>query len=229
VAFIQSSQYMVTLSVPVAYTKLVAVKGHLPMSKRRIGIYAGTFDPVHTGHISFALQALKTAKLDLVIFMPERRPRYKPNVEHFGHRTAMITRAIQPHTKLALLELPDAHFNTLKTLPKLHKKFPDAQLVLLMGSDVAYTLKDWPDIDKLLSQSELVVGLRDGQSPGSALQSLNNLKPTPKVTMIKSLEPSASSGKIRKALRKNIPAIGLLASVRRYARSHWLYASLDGS
>ena len=72
------------------------------MSKVRIGIFAGTFDPVHAGHIAFALQAAEIAKLDEVVFIPERRPLSKSSTEHFGHRVAMIRQAIMPHSKLAL-------------------------------------------------------------------------------------------------------------------------------
>ena len=48
----------------------------------RIGIYAGTFDPVHAGHVAFALQSLEAAKLDRVYFLPERRPRGKRQVKN---------------------------------------------------------------------------------------------------------------------------------------------------
>jgi nicotinate-nucleotide adenylyltransferase len=73
------------------------------MANNRIGIYSGTFDPVHSGHISFALQSLKAAKLDKVYFLPERRPRNKQQVEHFGHRVAMLKRAIKPYPEFNVL------------------------------------------------------------------------------------------------------------------------------
>lgn len=196
---------------------------------KRIGIYAGAFDPVHSGHIAFALQAAKAAKLDLVVFMPERRPRYKPDVTHFGHRTAMIARAVQPHAKLALLELPDMYFSFKKTLPKLRKEFKDAQLAMLMGSDVVASLKNWPGAEQLLEQSELVIGLREGQRAETIMEELEIFDLAPKVTIIKSLEPGISSGKIRQALRQDSSSAGLLDSVRGYARNHWLYTSLEKS
>ena len=197
------------------------------MTKKRIGIYSGTFDPVHSGHIAFALQALKEDKLDLVVFMPERRPRYKPTVEHFGHRTAMITRAIKPYAKLALLELPDVNFDVTKTLPKLYKEFEGAELAILMGSDVVPGLKNWPDIDKLSAQCEFIIGLRENQSPETITKELRNLLPSSKATIIKSLAPHVSSGRIRHALRKGVSASGLLSSVHRYARRQWLYVSVS--
>lgn len=193
----------------------------------KIGIYSGTFDPVHSGHIAFALQAIKAAKLDQVLLMPERQPRHKDSVEHFAHRAAMITRAIKPYNKLKLLELPDKNFTVSKTLPRLNQKFPNSQFVMLMGSDTVGNLKHWPHLDQLLDQVELIVGLRDEQSGTSVLEEINKLGPRFKTTIIESQAPTASSGKVRSALRTDATVKGLLVSVRRYARMHWLYVPID--
>src|ERR1700712_538230 len=102
----------------------------------RIGIYAGTFHPVHAGHITFALQALEAAQLDMVYFMPERRPRHKQQVEHFAHRVAMITRAAKPYQYFDVLEFVDVNFSIERTLPALQQRFAGDELVFLFGSDV---------------------------------------------------------------------------------------------
>src|SRR5215469_15176515 len=112
----------------------------LPMKIRRkkgkrIGIYTGVFNPVHTGHIAFALQAMKVAKLDSVVFVPERNPRFKPEAEHFAHRVAMLKRAVRPHLSMAVLELVDRHFTVQRTWPQLESIFAGDTLVLLTGSD----------------------------------------------------------------------------------------------
>jgi cytidyltransferase-like protein len=75
-------------------------------TQSRIGIYSGTFDPVHAGHMAFALQAMQEAKLDRLYFLPERRPRYKQGVEHFAHRVAMLERAILKNQALSKKKLP---------------------------------------------------------------------------------------------------------------------------
>src|SRR4051812_2046291 len=129
------------------------------MSKR-IGIYAGTFDPVHAGHLTFALQALEAAKLDKVYFMPERRPRGKQHVEHFGHRVAMLRRAVRPYPQFDVLEMVDVSFSAERTLPALKNQFQDAQLVFLFGSDIIPGLQGWPSSGRFLKDNELVVGLR---------------------------------------------------------------------
>jgi nicotinate-nucleotide adenylyltransferase len=194
----------------------------------RVGIYAGTFDPVHAGHITFALQALEAAGLDKVYFLPERRPRAKHNVEHFGHRVAMLNRAIKPYPEFEVLELVDVNFSVERTLPQLQRQFADDELIFLFGSDVITDLADWPNADRLLANSELVVGLR-AQDDNQTLKDMISAWPTqPRaVTMFASWAPDVSSGTVRAALRQRQPTSGLLKSVERYSDHHWLYVSLD--
>jgi nicotinate-nucleotide adenylyltransferase len=193
----------------------------------RIGIYAGTFDPVHTGHVTFALQAVQAAQLDKVYFLPERRPRSKQHVEHFGHRVAMLKRALQPHPQLKVLELVDVSFSIEKTLPKLKKQFADNQLIFLFGSDVVPGLQDWPKAERLLADHELVIGLRHQESRENVHKLVEGWPAKPKAVIIfPSYAPEVSSGRIREALRLRKKAPGVLKSVERYSDSNWLYVSL---
>ena len=197
------------------------------MRIRRVGIYAGTFDPVHAGHLTFALQALQTAKLDAIYFLPERRPRHKQGVEHFGHRVAMLRQAFLPHPQFHVLELTDVSFSVDHTLPKLRQQFPGAELVFLFGSDVMPGLASWPKIERLLQHSELVVGLRDQDDLEQTKRLIEALPRQPiTVTVFTSFAPAISSGKVRAALRRRSKTEGLLTSVQRYSDHHWLYISL---
>ena len=71
--------------------------------KNRVGILSGSFDPVHKGHIAFAIDAMKQAKLDEVYFLPEVKPRRKPGVSHVSHRIAMLQIATRPYEKIKIL------------------------------------------------------------------------------------------------------------------------------
>lgn len=194
---------------------------------KRVGIYAGTFDPVHAGHIAFALQAIQSAQLDRVYFLPERRPRHKTGVEHFGHRVAMLNRALRPHPKLKVLETDDISFSIKRTLPRLQQQFGTAKLVLLMGSDVAQHLENWPNANRLFGQCDIVIGLREMQDTQSLLAIIEKWKPQPaNIQMIKSYAPDISSHNIREALAARTQVRGLLTSVARYSNRHWLYVSL---
>jgi nicotinate-nucleotide adenylyltransferase len=193
----------------------------------RIGIYSGTFDPVHAGHIAFALQAMQAAKLDTLYFLPERRPRSKKHVEHFGHRVAMLKQALKPHPKLDLLEFDDVSFTIARTLTKLEVMFPDSQLVFLVGSDVAEHMNKWQHLDRFFATSEILVGIRDTHD-AEHLQGIIAdwpVKPL-NVQSIKSHAATVSSGKIREALRTRKKAEGILSSVSKYSNDNWLYISV---
>jgi nicotinate-nucleotide adenylyltransferase len=197
----------------------------------RIGIYAGTFDPVHAGHVSFALQALQAAQLDKIYFLPERRPRAKQHVEHFGHRVAMLRRAIEPHPQFDIIELVDVSFSVERTLPELQRQFEGDSLVFLFGSDVVAGLADWPNVDTLLKGAELVVGLRNQDDRASIHKVVETIIEEQKilpqaVTIFPSFAPTVSSGKVREALRSRQQTEGLLKSVERYSDHNWLYVSL---
>jgi len=198
----------------------------MPTKQKRIGIYSGTFDPVHAGHVGFALQAIAAAQLDEVYFLPERRPRNKVGVEHFGHRVAMLRRAVRPHSQLKVLELHDVSFSIDRTLPRLRQQFGADQLVFLTGSDIMPYMQTWPYIDQLLLDAELVIGLRAEDSVAVIEDALAMWPLQPAYTVLESYAAHVSSGKIREALRSRQTAPGLLKSVERYSNRNWLYVSL---
>ncbi|MHB1864829.1 MAG: nicotinate (nicotinamide) nucleotide adenylyltransferase [Candidatus Saccharimonadales bacterium] len=191
----------------------------------KIGIYSGSFDPIHLGHITFALQAIEEAGLDKVYFLPERVPRNKYAYEHFGHRVAMIKRAIKPHPNLALLELDDKTFSVKKTLPELQNLLKNADLVFLFGSDKVDNIINWPDANKLLSSTEIVIGVRQGYTYQSVAD-ICKIWPKPPLSIIESYQPSLVSTEIRQSLLKGQPVQGLAESVSRYIRQNWLYVSI---
>jgi nicotinate-nucleotide adenylyltransferase len=195
--------------------------------QRRVGIYAGTFNPVHTGHIAFALMALEQARLDVIYFLPERRPRHKQHVEHYGHRVAMIRQALRPHPKLEVLETDDVSFTVRRTHRRLRQEFDDAQLVYLMGSDVMRGLHTWQHVDTLLRDTELAIGLRAGDSMASVRNVLATLPVAYNaVQFISSMAADVSSTDVREGLGERRHVSGLLASVARYSNRNWLYVSV---
>lgn len=197
------------------------------MSKQRIGIYAGAFDPVHTGHIAFALEAIVQAGLDRVYFLPERRPRHKPGVEHFAHRVAMLKQASLPYKKFYVLESVDVQFSVKRTLPMLRQKFKHDQLVFLFGSDAVTDLPSWPYVDQLLNVSELVIAARQGKKADDLQVAMTDWPVQPlAATMLTSFAPNISSTDVREALQNRQPAAGLLQSVARYSNHNWLYVTV---
>lgn len=197
---------------------------------RRIGIFSGTFDPIHKGHISFALQATTVAKLDAVYFMPEAKPRRKEGVTHYAHRQAMLEMALKPYPKLRTLEVPDRQFSVTNTMPRLKNMFKGDQLLMLMGSDTVDYLFDavqWPNSKHLFKDLGFIIGLR-GKADETALKS--RLVPIMKELFIVTTEnKNASSSKIRQAAGENIHHKDALKSTKTYMKNNWLYDSLGSA
>lgn len=140
----------------------------------QVGIYSGTFDPIHIGHLAFANEAAKRFQLDKVIFMPETTPRGKFGVTPIDQRIYQIKQAIDGSIH-QVYTATQKQFDIVDTLPELTKAFPESTLNFLMGADVAMSLGKWPHIDMLLSHYRIIVGIREGYSPievGRVLTSL---------------------------------------------------------
>ena len=134
--------------------------------ERRIGIYSGTFDPVHPGHIAFAAEAMRACDLDEVVFLPERTPRNKQNVTGMLHRVALLKKVTKTMQNMSVVTLASDQFTVEETLPELRNIYSGAQLTLLIGSDVARTFPyHWQGMDVLLAEVSLAVGIRTGDNP----------------------------------------------------------------
>lgn len=192
----------------------------------RIGIFSGSFDPVHTGHIAFALQTLDAVKLDKIFFAPESKPRRKEGVAHISHRIAMLKLATRAHPGLGVLEMPDKQFTVAKTLPRLKHKFPSDKLFYVCGSDMLLHMPDWVLIQSLLSNMGLVIGTRDTYNVGKINDLLARLPVKALEThVIISQLPSISARSIREAIAEHRQTEGLLASTKDYINKQWLYSA----
>ncbi len=127
----------------------------------KIGIYSGSFDPIHVGHIEFALEAIEEMALDKVFFLPDVMARGKSTLSAIEAREAMIRLGIESYPKLKLLLLDDEVFTVSYTLPKLQSRFEGSELVFLMGSDIVHGFTyRWDGLKELLQNVSLAVGLR---------------------------------------------------------------------
>lgn len=192
---------------------------------KRIGIFSGLFDPVHKGHIGFALSALREASLDEVYLLVETKPRRKKGVTHVAHRIAMAKLATAHYPKLHVLELPDQQFSVAKTLPRLKKRFEGSDIYFMCGSDMLEHMPQWPLAGRLLQDVGMIVAIRQGSSRPAVDRLVQQLPVLSKdLKVITSLYPEVSSGQIRQAVRQKARAEGLLGSTQKYAREHWLYS-----
>jgi nicotinate-nucleotide adenylyltransferase len=189
---------------------------------RRIGIYSGTFDPVHNGHIGFAVRALEEADLNEVIFIPERIPREKAGVTDLQHRFELLVRAVSPYNGLTVRLLPQDQFCVDGTLPSLRTMYGDARLCLLLGSDVVRTFPDrWDNLDRLFADMDLVIGVRTGDDQRGLERLLGSLDVVtrPQVAFVNSPIADATSTRVR----QGDAVYDVAPEVFSYIRAHKLY------
>ncbi len=136
---------------------------------RKIGIYSGSFDPVHDGHIAFAKEAMMACELESIVFMPERFPRGKPNVSPISERLTELEFALV-ETPFDILDATADQFTVDETLTELEALYPDSRFTFLIGSDVALNLPNWQNIERLTSRYDFAIGMR-GSDTKKALES----------------------------------------------------------
>jgi nicotinate-nucleotide adenylyltransferase len=131
----------------------------------RVGVFGGTFDPVHTGHLILAEQAREQAWLDAVWFVPAPRPPHKDEAQltRFERRVEMLNLAIVGNPAFRVDELEKERTGpsyTVNTIIELRRRHPGNEFFLLTGSDTLRDLPLWHEPVRLLEQAGLVVMAR---------------------------------------------------------------------
>lgn len=129
----------------------------------RIGLFGGTFNPVHIGHLRAALEVKEGFELDEVILIPAALPPHKipGEVAEAADRLQMLNLALEesPHFKLSDVELKRAGPSyTIDTVEHFKQTLPDqSRIYLIMGMDAFLEIDTWKSYDELLVQIPLIV------------------------------------------------------------------------
>jgi nicotinate-nucleotide adenylyltransferase len=192
-----------------------------PENLPRVGIYSGSFDPVHAGHIVFALKAQKIAGLEHIYFVPERRPQHGAEPEHYVHRSVMLNRALHPYKQFSVFELPDARL-TSRSLTRVVEALPPADFSLL--TTASELLWHEGELPMLYHKLHLVIAVTSHAQMAEVLGRLTaSERPLGNLTFVDIGTDHISSADVRKGLRSGQQVRGILPSVWRYARKQWLY------
>lgn len=175
-------------------------------SSKKIGLYFGTFNPIHVGHLAIANHMVEFSDLDQVwmVVTPHNPHKKKSTLLDNNHRKMMVDIALEEYPKIKSsaieFDLPQPNF-TVNTLAVLEEKYPKQKFCLLMGEDNLKSFHKWKNFEVILSRYELFVYPR--LTPNKATAMLEN---HPNVTRIAAPIMEISSTAIRKAIKskKNV-------------------------
>lgn len=138
----------------------------------RLGLYGGSFDPVHLGHLLVAQAALEELALDRLVFIPAARSPFKPDVAPASGtvRARMLRLALagEPRFSVDELELHRGGISyTIETARAFQQRFAEAELCWLIGADHVPALPRWRDAEALARLLTFVVIPRPGEPPAT--------------------------------------------------------------
>lgn len=149
------------------------------MKEGRLGVFGGTFDPVHRGHFQLAEHAKKEVGLDRVLFIPAAQPPHKYRVfTSFRHRLRMLELHCAGHKDLYFSDieetLPKPSY-TVDTLAALRQIYEEAELYFILGTDAFLDLMTWKAYPDILSQVQFVISPRVGYRDQKLQEYLHSL------------------------------------------------------
>ena len=196
----------------------------------RLGIYGGTFDPIHYGHLLLAERCRDELQLDEVWFIPAGSPPHKQGrvSTPAKARMAMVEFAVSgfPEFRVSRIELERVGPSyTVQTLEQVRASAPSREVFLLMGADSIAELVTWKDPARILELAQVVAVNRAGEKPD--LSSLNELMQqtgrTVRTIEMPAMGISASEIRSRVALKQSIRFL-TPRPVEMYIRQNNLYA-----
>jgi len=138
--------------------------------KRRIGIFGGTFNPIHLGHLLTAQDASEQLRLERVIFIPSAAPPHKvvDKLASARDRLQMIKLAIRGHDRFEVDDLEirrGGKSYSVDTLRELRRRHPRATLYFIIGADSLQELHLWREVRRLVTLCTFVTVPRPGFEP----------------------------------------------------------------
>jgi nicotinate-nucleotide adenylyltransferase len=198
----------------------------------KLGVFGGSFDPVHNGHLFVAEAVREACGLDRVLFVPTREGKhYRDGAMNASseHRAQMIRIAIAANVAFALDEsdlVPDATGYTADLLPRLQARYPGAVLSFVVGGD-SLVRSRWKRLDEVVDMVEaLVVAPRGGVSHDDVDSALAELTPERRAKIHELDLPTVdeSATRIRDRLHAGKTVRYLVPEpVYRYIAEHGLY------
>ena len=167
---------------------------------KKVGIYSGSFNPIHHGHVMLANYLVEFSDLDELWFVvtPQNPLKKKEDLLDDAERLKMVQLAVGDdprfHVSDIEMHLPTPSY-TINTLTALSEQLPDCEFVFICGMDCLQNLKNWREYQKILDNYELLVFPREGYDGGE-------LANYPSVSILKTPILEISSTFIRQSIKE---------------------------
>ncbi len=201
----------------------------------RIGLFGGTFDPIHNGHLHIARSFADELDLESVILLPAGDPYHKTTPRTAAHhRLAMAEIAAQADSRLAVSDcdiVRQGATYTYDTVQIFRQHFPAAELWLLIGMDSLLQLHTWHRWQNLVRQCRIAAAPRPGsslaQAPAPLQTWLAEALPQGRLHILQAEPLPISSSQIRQQLAAEHTSPDLPPAVLGYIWQHKLYCHIS--
>ncbi len=197
----------------------------------RLGIFGGSFDPVHNGHLALARACQQQVGLDEVWFMPTSVQPLKAHGPHAVdiHRVEMLRLATgdEPAWRVCTLEVErGGRSYTVDTLRRLHEELPEAELFFLIGADALRDVAQWKEPREIFRLATPLVVHRPGEAQPdlAALEALCTKTTRPQIVNMPLVDISSTEIRWRVAEGESVVSDTPI-SVSNYISEHNLYAA----
>lgn len=185
----------------------------------RLGLFGGTFDPIHNAHLSLAQAAVAACGLQELLFIPAARPPHRSQGPRAGYedRLAMVQLAIAgtPGFTASRLEAGEGVSYSIQTIEKAAALHPGAELYFVIGADAFAEIRTWKRWREVVAAVQFIVAERPGAEYAA---------PEGAVVHRVELRMEISSSAVRARLAEGSAAVPVPAAVLGYIRAHGLYA-----
>lgn len=189
---------------------------------KRVGIYSGSFNPIHHGHVMLANYLVEFSDLDELWFVvsPQNPLKKKEDLLDDNERLKMVQLAVGDDPRFFVsdveMHLPTPSY-TINTLTSLSNQYPDCQFVFICGMDSLQNLKNWREYQKILDNYELLVFPREGYDGGELVN-------YPSVNILKTPILEISSTFVRQCTKEGRDVRHFVPEkVFRYMKEHHFY------
>ena len=199
----------------------------------KIGIYGGTFNPLHMGHLYAARQAIETLELDKLILIPDRIAPHKQMPEGSAtpeQRMEMLRIATKHEPKMEVSDIElkrEGKSYTYLTVEQISRDYPDVKLYLLMGTDMFTSFHTWVEPERITAKAALAVMYRGDKGEAEAIEEAKARMENrgAEVVLVKNDAIAISSTQMRRLLAFQCAGPFLPEGVYDYIRSQGLYDS----